>query len=197
MVNGIRPNSYNHEHRARPCRCECLAHCLVNIDINPEMRVKVAQGSTRHELVEQGRRTFLVKVQNEAGAAAELRVVNPNAESVHDSPSKRTAFDAYYRKRGQALKLLPVAQLWLDLETLDKTHREAITHTIQSPPVNFQFDLPLLELIVQTKAGIEALSAQAGLKIIYHFLEEEIPQRCGLHGEQVAYRHGHQPGYVI
>lgn len=35
-------------------------------------------------------------------------------------------------------------------------------------PVNFQFDLPLLELIVQTKAEIEALSAQAGLKIIHH-----------------------------
>lgn len=64
-------------------------------------------------------------------------------------------------------------------------------------PVNFQFDLPLLELIVQTKAEIEALSAQAGLKIIHHFLEEEITQRCGPHRQQVAYRHGNQPGYVI
>jgi transposase-like protein len=64
-------------------------------------------------------------------------------------------------------------------------------------PVNFQFDLPLLEMILQTKAEIEALSAQAGLKIIHHFLEEEIQQRCGSHGEQVAYRHGTQPGYVV
>lgn len=64
-------------------------------------------------------------------------------------------------------------------------------------PVNFQFDLPLLEMILQTKAEIEALSAQAGLKIIHHFLEEEIQQRCGAHGEQVAYRHGIQPGYVV
>jgi len=64
-------------------------------------------------------------------------------------------------------------------------------------PVNFQFDLPLLEMILQTKAEIEALSAQAGLKIIHHFLEEEIQQRCGAHGEQVAYRHGTQPGYVV
>jgi len=64
-------------------------------------------------------------------------------------------------------------------------------------PVYFQFDLPMLEIILQTKAEIEALSAQAGLKIIHHFLEEEITQRCGPHGQQVAYRHGAQPGYVI
>jgi len=64
-------------------------------------------------------------------------------------------------------------------------------------PVNFQFDLPMLEMILQTKAEIEALSAQAGLKIIRHFLEEEIQQRCGSHGQQRAYRHGQQPGYIV
>lgn len=64
-------------------------------------------------------------------------------------------------------------------------------------PVHLQFDLPMLEIILQTKAEIEALSARAGLKIIHHFLEEEITQRCGPHGQQVAYRHGAQPGYVI
>ena len=64
-------------------------------------------------------------------------------------------------------------------------------------PVPFQFDLPLLEVILQTKAEIEALSAQAGLKIIHHFLEEEIQQRCGPHGQQRAYRHGQQPGYIV
>src|SRR5437016_14301162 len=64
-------------------------------------------------------------------------------------------------------------------------------------PVSFQFDLPMLEIILQTKAEVEALSAQAGLKIIHHFLEEEIRQRCGPHGQQSAYRHGQQPGYVV
>src|SRR5437867_8898874 len=64
-------------------------------------------------------------------------------------------------------------------------------------PVNFQFDLPMLEILLQSKADVEALSAQAGLKIIHHFLEEEIRQRCGPHGQQSAYRHGQQPGYVV
>ena len=64
-------------------------------------------------------------------------------------------------------------------------------------PVNLQFDLPMLEVILQTKAEVEALSAQAGLKIIHHFLEQEIDQRCGSHGYQSAYRHGQQPGYIV
>ena len=64
-------------------------------------------------------------------------------------------------------------------------------------PVNFQFDLPLLEVILEAKAEIEALSAQAGLKIIYHFLQQEIQQLCGAHGQQSVYRHGQQSGYVV
>jgi len=64
-------------------------------------------------------------------------------------------------------------------------------------PVSVQFDLPLLELILDTKAEIEALSAKAGLEIIRRVLEEEISQQCGQHGRQRAYRHGNQAGYVV
>lgn len=64
-------------------------------------------------------------------------------------------------------------------------------------PMRLQLDLPMLEVILQTRAEVEALSAQAGLKIIHHFLEQEIAQRCGAHGQQSAYRHGSQPGYVV
>lgn len=67
----------------------------------------------------------------------------------------------------------------------------------QSQPLSVPLDLPLLELILETKAQIEALSAQAGLAIIRRVLEEEIAQQCGKHGQQSAYRHGSQPGYVV
>ena len=60
-----------------------------------------------------------------------------------------------------------------------------------------ELELPMLELILEAKAEVEALSARAGLKIIHHFLEQEIEQRCGSHGQQKAYRHGSQPGYVV
>lgn len=53
--------------------------CLFGVQINPEMRVKVATGAAKPELVEQGWRHFLVKVHNESGTTAALRVTSPNA----------------------------------------------------------------------------------------------------------------------
>ncbi len=54
-------------------------HCLLDVHINPESRVHVAQGRASTELVEQGWRTFLVKVRNEAGVTAPLRISSPQA----------------------------------------------------------------------------------------------------------------------
>src|SRR5258707_4476478 len=95
-------------------------HCLISVHINPEMRVKVAQGKAGPELVERGWRTFLVKVENEAGATSELRAVSPQAQSVHDSPWQRTPSDKFYRERGHSGNHPPAAQLWLDLEMFNK-----------------------------------------------------------------------------
>jgi hypothetical protein len=64
--------------------------------------------------------------------------------------------------------------------------------------------LPRLEVILNTQAEIEALSAQVGLKIVAHFLQQEIEHCCGPWGQQTwlpkprrrqtAYRHGQQRG---
>ena len=54
-------------------------HCLVGVEINPQMRVKVAPGPARRELVEHGWRQFLVKVHNEAGTTAVLRGISSQA----------------------------------------------------------------------------------------------------------------------
>lgn len=53
-------------------------YTLIQLQINPESRVKAAPGPARPELVEQGWRTFLVKVTNEAGVTAPLQVESPN-----------------------------------------------------------------------------------------------------------------------
>jgi hypothetical protein len=50
--------------------------CLIHVQINPEMRVKVARGPARPALVERGWRPFLVKVRNEAGTTAALRATS-------------------------------------------------------------------------------------------------------------------------
>lgn len=92
-------------------------HCLVGVEINPEMRVKVALGEAKPELMQDGWRTFLVKVHNAAGATAVLRAVSPQAQSVHDSPWKTTPSDDFYRRKQ---KPGSAADRWLDLEMFDK-----------------------------------------------------------------------------
>ncbi|HXG49228.1 MAG TPA: CehA/McbA family metallohydrolase, partial [Methylomirabilota bacterium] len=77
------------------------AHCLFLVAINPELRVKVAPGPARPELVEQGWRQFLVKVTNDAGTTSALRADSPNARRLHGSPREE------------------VADRWLDLMMFD------------------------------------------------------------------------------
>jgi hypothetical protein len=58
-------------------------HVLALVQINPESRVKVEQGPAKPELVEAGTRFFLVKVINEAGVTAQLKVESPNSGDVY------------------------------------------------------------------------------------------------------------------
>jgi putative transposase len=67
----------------------------------------------------------------------------------------------------------------------------------KSTPGSVQIELPILEVLLQTKAEIEAFTAQAGLKIIRAVLDAEIDERCGEPRQQTAYRHGQQPGYIV
>jgi hypothetical protein len=94
-------------------------HCLVEVTINPEMRVRVAAGPARAALVEKGWKTFLVKVLNQAGATAELRAVSPNALSVFEADSSSTSSDRFYKKQGARLERRP-NDLWLDLSMFNQ-----------------------------------------------------------------------------
>jgi hypothetical protein len=58
-------------------------YCLVRVHINPESRVKVAEGPVKKELMQQGWRTFLVKVHNEAGINPKLLAQSPNAAPLY------------------------------------------------------------------------------------------------------------------
>src|SRR5262245_1264960 len=76
-------------------------HCLVGVEINPEMRVKVAPGPARPELVEHGWRHFLVKVHNHAGTTAVLRGISGQARRLAGAMPDE------------------VRNLWLDLQMFD------------------------------------------------------------------------------
>ncbi len=57
-------------------------HALVHVHINPESRVKVTPGAAAPALIAAGTRVFLVKVENEAGVTAPLRVSSPQSGKV-------------------------------------------------------------------------------------------------------------------
>jgi hypothetical protein len=61
-------------------------YCIAGVHINPESRVKVEEGPAKAELVEQGWRSFLVKVRNEAGITPVLNVSSPNAGPLANNP---------------------------------------------------------------------------------------------------------------
>src|SRR5215831_8073681 len=58
-------------------------YVLLNVDINPESRVKVEEGAAKPELVEGGARLFLVKVLNNGNVRAPLVVQSPNSGDVY------------------------------------------------------------------------------------------------------------------
>jgi hypothetical protein len=93
-------------------------YAIFIVSITPEMRVKVAQGSAKAELVEQGWRQFLVKVINEAGTTAPLSALSPNARSMHNSMGGNSS-DKEYRKLGANSPLPAVADSWFDIQTYD------------------------------------------------------------------------------
>src|SRR5947207_14837037 len=67
------------------------AHVLLNVDINPETRVKVEEGAAKPELVQAGTRLFLVKVINNGHVTAQLNVESPNIGDVYIRSSGNSA----------------------------------------------------------------------------------------------------------
>jgi hypothetical protein len=85
-------------------------HCLIGIDINPESRVKAAQGPAAPRLVQNGWTVFLVKVQNQAGVTAELQATSPNAEPIY-----RQSTSSAEPKR--SIRSTELTERWMELAT--------------------------------------------------------------------------------
>ncbi len=88
-------------------------YTLAGVDINAESRVKVAEGPANKELVQQGWRTFLVKVNNQAGITPRLVADSPNA-----APQFRRSRGAKRPKID--ISAAEVAQRFLSIEMFDK-----------------------------------------------------------------------------
>ena len=79
--------SENHEQAIADIQKILDSYCLVGVNINPESRVKVKEGPANKELMQQGWRTFLVKVHNEAGVTAPLVAESENAAPLYKRSS--------------------------------------------------------------------------------------------------------------
>jgi hypothetical protein len=88
------------------------ARALVGVNINPESRVSVVRGPAKAALYEQGWRIFLVKVHNEAGVTAGLRVSSPNAAAMLKTSTSAP-------KPVPTIKLSDVPDRWMDVLTYD------------------------------------------------------------------------------
>jgi hypothetical protein len=64
-------------------------HALLVVTINPESRVKSQRGPAAAKLMQHGWRSFLVKVINEGGVTAPLKVESPNAAKIVGPASNR------------------------------------------------------------------------------------------------------------
>ncbi len=93
-------------------------YCLFNISINPESRVKANQGQAQPILWEGGWRTFLIKVENQAGITAKLTVTSPQAARVYDGGEKLYGMGS--SGRGQQVTKKDIADRWLDMDVYTK-----------------------------------------------------------------------------
>ncbi len=84
-VRGIHEAIANPDEAAAVHALEAIldAHVLLRVEINPESRVKVEEGTAKPELVEAGTRLFLVKVINNAQVRAPFVVQSPNSGDVY------------------------------------------------------------------------------------------------------------------
>jgi len=102
--------------------------CLAGVNINPESRVKVAPGEAKPTLLQQGRRVFLIKVHNEAGVTAPLRVSSPNSEPLvtrsTGSPDPKLS-----------IKPHEVGERWLDVAMLDG---QPLNKTLSGLPLEYR-----------------------------------------------------------
>ncbi|MGI9244202.1 MAG: CehA/McbA family metallohydrolase [Verrucomicrobiales bacterium] len=91
--------------------------CIAEIQINPESRVKVAAGRAKPILVEAGWAQFLVKVINDAGVTAPLKVNSPQAIPLANSPEDK------------------LADRWLEIATFDK---QPLTKTLTGAALEYR-----------------------------------------------------------
>ncbi|MFN0200968.1 MAG: CehA/McbA family metallohydrolase [Bacteroidia bacterium] len=88
-------------------------YAILKVDINPESRVKATAGPQQPTLFENGWKTFLVKVKNEAGITAHLSIQSEQAKRTYDGGEK--LYGMAGAGRGTKVTKQQIEDRWLDL----------------------------------------------------------------------------------
>ncbi|WP_263416411.1 CehA/McbA family metallohydrolase [Terriglobus albidus] len=92
-------------------------HVLLQVTINPEMRLAVARGNALAELVQGGWRTFLVKVFNNAATTATLKIKSPQGAPVGRHSS--LAIEGVHDFTNGAVDEVEARARWIAVDTFD------------------------------------------------------------------------------
>ncbi len=93
-------------------------YCLFHVEINPESRVKVAQGIAKPILQRNGWVTFLVKVENQAGVTSRLEIFSEQAKRNFDGGEKIYGFGN--PDTSKPLNKQDIQDRWLDMSLFTK-----------------------------------------------------------------------------
>ena len=92
-------------------------YALFDVEVNPESRVKVKPGLAKTDLWQNGWRTFLIKVNNQAGITAVLQVESPQAEDVYYRKEEKNGWGA---NEDSEVTAQEITQRWLDMTLYTK-----------------------------------------------------------------------------
>jgi hypothetical protein len=92
-------------------------HVLMEVDLNPEMRVSVKRGAANAELYQGGWRTFLVKVFNQAGTMPVFKIKSPQGGPVGRHSS--FAITGVHDFTNGAVDEVEARARWLAVSTFD------------------------------------------------------------------------------
>jgi hypothetical protein len=107
------------------------SHVLAIVQVNPEARVSVTRGGAPADLVQAGTRLFLVKVLNQAGITAPLRVTSPQAAKV-SAPSWASKSSA---EPPHTITPRDIEERWADISFFDKA---PLAEALSGVPVEYR-----------------------------------------------------------
>jgi hypothetical protein len=137
-------------------------HVLINVEINPESRVSVSRGQAKAQLVEQGWRTFLVKVRNRAGDTSVFRINCPQARPM--GRVSANAIAGVHDVTNGAVDSIEARDRWAAVNTWD---RAPLQPTLSGLEVEYRILQIYSRDRGQRDASLEAIAGAGGQDLGY------------------------------